>query len=258
MERWLPVSRQASGRLVERMISLSNIRPGSNVLDIATGIGDPAIDIARSNPSARVVGIDISPERLQVARKRSIEEGLGNTEFVEGDFEEIQLDNHFDAVFCKWGLMFFGDVPKAIRKVHSILRPGGTFTAAVWAEKSQVHSTKLTSDLLALLGIAPPPQVVDPFRFSDHSKLAGMLSDAGFAGTSVETVSVDYRYESIELLQEFLYDANYTFREALNLAKHIPGKAEVEKAIREAARPYMNRLAVVLPNKSILLHCTRP
>ena len=83
------------------------------VLDIATGIGEPAITAAnRVGQNGHVLATDISPQMLSVAKQRAISLGLQNViEFKDGDIETIELPSSmFDAVLCRWGLMFLPDL----------------------------------------------------------------------------------------------------------------------------------------------------
>ena len=68
------------------MMELAHVAPGHKVLDVATGIGEPAMTAARrAGPSGSVVAIDQAPQMLAVARERMQAAGIGTVEFVEGD-----------------------------------------------------------------------------------------------------------------------------------------------------------------------------
>ena len=74
LEKWLHVTQVASQDVTDRMMELAGIKPGDTVLDIATGIGDPAIDAARIvQPTGRVLAVDLSQKglRLQEEGQRS-------------------------------------------------------------------------------------------------------------------------------------------------------------------------------------------
>ena len=82
------------------MMKLADIRPGQQVLDVATGIGAPAITAARRvGPTGRVVATDISRQMLDIGRKRALELGLDNIDFREMDAEALELpESSFDAL----------------------------------------------------------------------------------------------------------------------------------------------------------------
>ena len=114
---WKTIERGAEK--VRRLIELAEIKPGSRVLDIATGIGEPAITAANQiGNNGHILATDISPQMLSVAKQRAISLGLQNViEFKEGDTETIDLPSStFDAVLCRWRLMSY----QILRRVYQI------------------------------------------------------------------------------------------------------------------------------------------
>jgi ubiquinone/menaquinone biosynthesis C-methylase UbiE len=106
-EWWQPIER-GSQKLSRRLVELAEIKPGQRVLDIATGIGEPAMTAAKVvGTGGRVLATDISEQMLAVAKQRSTSLGLRNIiEFRESDAENLDLLNSsFDAALCRWGLM---------------------------------------------------------------------------------------------------------------------------------------------------------
>lgn len=80
------------GSVSERLLALADVKPGDRLLDIATGIGEPALTAARRvAPGGHVVATDIAPGMLEIGRERAKELGLDNVEFRETDAEELDL-----------------------------------------------------------------------------------------------------------------------------------------------------------------------
>jgi demethylmenaquinone methyltransferase/2-methoxy-6-polyprenyl-1,4-benzoquinol methylase len=98
------------------------------ILDIATGTGDLAINLTKTNAS-KIVGLDISEGMLQVGRKKISKLQLSNTiEMVLGDSESIPFENNsFDAVTVAFGVRNFENLEKGLSEIHRVLKPGGTF-----------------------------------------------------------------------------------------------------------------------------------
>ncbi len=96
-----------SAPLSERMLDLAKLAPGMRVLDVATGRGEPALRAAkRVGESGSVLGVDISEERLEVARSRVRIESVHNARFVAGDAASVDtLGTGFDVATSRWGLM---------------------------------------------------------------------------------------------------------------------------------------------------------
>src|SRR5712691_6749249 len=137
--RWVTFERGAQP-LSDRMMELAHVASGQKVLDVATGIGEPAMTAARKvGPSGRVVAIDQAPQMLEVARERMQAAGIETVEFMEGDAEAATLPlDSFDAAVCRWGLMFFHDPVGTLGRLRNSLAPGGWLAVAVWGEPSQV------------------------------------------------------------------------------------------------------------------------
>src|ERR687897_1560746 len=108
---WWETIERAAQKVSDKIVQLAEIQPGDKVLDIATGIGEPAVTAAKIvMPDGKVVATDISPKMLQIARTRATSLGLnGIMEFRESDGEKIDLPEQtikFDAILSR-GLMFF-------------------------------------------------------------------------------------------------------------------------------------------------------
>jgi demethylmenaquinone methyltransferase / 2-methoxy-6-polyprenyl-1,4-benzoquinol methylase len=99
----------------------------SRVLDLATGTGDLAIDIARRHPAATVVGLDPSVGMLDVGRVKLAERGLdGRIELVEGDAQRLPYpDASFDGTTIAFGIRNVPDRGAALREMARVVRPGG-------------------------------------------------------------------------------------------------------------------------------------
>jgi len=92
------------------------------VLDVATGTGAVAIELARAEPERTVVGIDQSPEMLAVARERVGEQ----IQLHEGHAESLPFaDGEFDALTFTYLLRYVDDVPATLRELARVVRPGG-------------------------------------------------------------------------------------------------------------------------------------
>ena len=124
----------------DRLVELAEIQLGHQVLDIASGLGEPAFTTARKvGGVGKVVGTDIAPEMLAMARAEAEALGLRHVEFREMDAEAPDLPVHaFNAILCRFGLMFLPHLSTALTKLHQLLIPGGRFAAAVWGQPAQV------------------------------------------------------------------------------------------------------------------------
>jgi demethylmenaquinone methyltransferase/2-methoxy-6-polyprenyl-1,4-benzoquinol methylase len=101
--------------------------PGSRVLDLATGTGDLAIDIAKRHPGTQVVGVDPSENMLEVGRGKIAKLGLTDRiEMKTGIGEDLPFeDDVFDAVTIAFGIRNCTDRAQALREMARVTRPGG-------------------------------------------------------------------------------------------------------------------------------------
>jgi demethylmenaquinone methyltransferase/2-methoxy-6-polyprenyl-1,4-benzoquinol methylase len=102
-----------------RAADLAHVGPGSRALDVATGTGDLAIELA--GRGATVVGLDFSERMLELARAKA-----PGIEFVQGNALELAYpDASFDAVTVGFGARNFSDLDRGLRELARVTRPGG-------------------------------------------------------------------------------------------------------------------------------------
>jgi SAM-dependent methyltransferase len=174
----------------------AGLTAGLHVLDLASGTGEPALSVARTlGPAGRVVATDVVPEMLQAAKENASALGLTNMEFQVADADRLPFaDREFDRVTCRFGLMFFPDIPKALAEHRRVLKSGGGLSYVVWgpAEENPVFSTILGPFLKHVKVPLPPPDAPGVFRFADEQKLAGVISSAGFCDVRTSKTKVEW------------------------------------------------------------------
>lgn len=96
------------------------------LLDIATGTGDFAIEALKLNPD-KIIGVDISEGMLNVGREKMKKKGLSEIiDMQSGDSENLHFeDNTFDAVIVAFGVRNFENLEKGLKEMNRVLRPGG-------------------------------------------------------------------------------------------------------------------------------------
>jgi ubiquinone/menaquinone biosynthesis C-methylase UbiE len=109
--------------------AVADLAEGETVLDLGSGAGaDVLISARRVGPAGRAIGLDMTDEMLDLARRNAAEADVENVEFHKGYIEEIPLpDASVDVVISNCVLNLSADKPKVLREAARVLRPGGRF-----------------------------------------------------------------------------------------------------------------------------------
>ncbi|PNQ75473.1 bifunctional demethylmenaquinone methyltransferase/2-methoxy-6-polyprenyl-1,4-benzoquinol methylase UbiE [Hanstruepera neustonica] len=112
----------------KKVVAIVKASNPQTVLDIATGTGDLAINLAETK-AKRIVGLDISSGMLEIGKQKVLKKELENTiEMVLGDSENMPFeDNYFDAITVAFGVRNFETLEKGLTEIYRVLKPGGVF-----------------------------------------------------------------------------------------------------------------------------------
>lgn len=176
--------------LIERM----QPQPGERVLDVACGTGAvtrPAAE--RVGPSGTVVGSDLSPSMLAVARRASVGMAI---DWREADAAALPFDDaSFDLVLCQQALQFFPDRVAALREMRRVLVPTGRLGLAVFGPQEESPGYAALGELLAK-HIGPQAGRLGPFSLGDADFVRGLVAEAGFRQIEVRHEMLPVRWPS--------------------------------------------------------------
>ena len=221
--KWWKTFEKDAQKVNERLVDLAEIKQGDRVIDIATGIGEPAITAAKKvGIEGYVLATDISPQMLAIAKERAISLGLQNiVEFKEVDAEKIldfqqqqkqqqQPLSPFAAVLCRWGLMFFPNIVLTLTNIYKLLSSGGRIAAAVWSEPAKVPKLYTAIDIVTQkLGIssitayAHYTELLSPFSLANINIVNNALVEAGFKDIHTENLKITFEFLSAEDYTDF-------------------------------------------------------
>jgi ubiquinone/menaquinone biosynthesis C-methylase UbiE len=209
--KWWKVIEEHVQVVSDKLVELAGIQQGSRVLDVATGIGEPAVTAARKvGPAGKVAAIDLSPGMLAIAGERAKEIGLSNIiEFQEGDAESIHLpSSSFDAITCRFGLMFMPEIVTALKTMRDALTQDGRIAAAVWSSPDKVPSFRLPFEIVMKeTGASPPPPgSPGPFSLADTNILRQKFEQAGFHDVKIESGTMNFILPSSVKYVDFTRD----------------------------------------------------
>lgn len=180
----------------EQMLAWAEVGSGHTVLDVGCGTGVLArAAFERVVPGGQVVGLDVNPAMLGVARDRQPE-----IEWCQGAAEELPFETaSFDRIFCQFALMFFEDREQALREMLRALRPGGVLVACVWdALESSPGYAAAVALLDRVVGRAAGDALRAPFCLGDEGRLRQLLDAAGCADAMMKRLPGTARFPSIE------------------------------------------------------------
>ena len=120
------------------MIAAAAVAPGHQVLDIASGVGEPALTMAKLvGGQGCVTATDLVAKMLAGAERRAGAMGLANMRFQVTPMEDLPFANgSFDAVTCRLGLMYTPSPETAAAQAKRVLRSGGRAAFLVWGPKA--------------------------------------------------------------------------------------------------------------------------
>jgi SAM-dependent methyltransferase len=176
----------------------AGVQKGDHVLDVACGTGALTLAVTEiAGPSGSVVGLDVNPEMLAVARRKTEQ-----IEWLEGAAEALPLaDNSFDAVVSQFGFMFFEDKPKALAEMMRVLKSGGRLAVAVCdAVENSPGYGAFALFLDRLFGNEVGDAFRAPFCLGDTGRLHEICNEAGIADAEVVQRNGKVRFKSINAL----------------------------------------------------------
>jgi SAM-dependent methyltransferase len=197
--RWGAGDYQAVSRTTwpvgERLVGHVGPRPGEDVLDVACGTGNAAVRAAAAG--ARVVGLDLTPELLALARGVAAEAGV-SVEWVEGDAEALPFaDASFDAVLSIFGCMFAPRHEATAGEIARVLRPGGRIGLCAWTPDGAF------GDYFRVVGrYVPPPPGPSALLWGDEEHVRGLFAPTGVEPRFAREL-VRIEFASVEEAVEF-------------------------------------------------------
>jgi ubiquinone/menaquinone biosynthesis C-methylase UbiE len=180
--RWAKMASRLSyapfaGKIVRGIASLEG---GSTIVDLGTGPGILSIELHKLLPQAKIIGVDLSSDMLEIARKNTSEAGMSNYETRLGRAEELPIEsNSVNLVVTQSSFHEWEDPRKGLSEIFRILKPGGSLILKDynrdWLSKWRRNLFKF---FMAMVGESYEDHL-GMFKFT-FDEVAGLLREAGF------------------------------------------------------------------------------
>ena len=224
-----------AGLVTDALLDACTLQPSHRVLDLACGSGNPSIAIASSvTTSGLVVAADVEMHGLVTLAEISRTERVGNLLPARCGSDHLPFRaGCFDAATCRFGVMFFADLPATLAELHRVLRDGARVGFAVYGPKRSNSLYEEVEAAIANLGISAAPCSQRLFRFSEDSILEDALVTAGFGCVGATDVTGIWNQAGDVQTQHLL---QRTYRPAIAALGGAAGPALVADLQRQLAR----------------------
>lgn len=175
--------------VTERLLEASRDIAFSRVLDVGCGAGELSLALARGRPDIDVIGVDVSPQLVEVAEERGA--NRANVGFELADAAAWRPSREFrpDLVISRHGVMFFDDPPAAFRNIARVAADEAHLLFSCFRAPAENPFFADVARLLPPPDSPPDPHAPGPFAFADREYTAGILEAGGW--TDLDFTPVD-------------------------------------------------------------------
>jgi ubiquinone/menaquinone biosynthesis C-methylase UbiE len=163
-----------------------------NILDLSTGTGNIAIELARKFPNSKIYGVDLSSEMLRVAEKKTKAHGIDNITYLVQDVENLKFDIKFDIISCGYGLFFYPDMDKVFCDVCSRLKQNGKFIFSTFTENAFQPYSKIFLDMLEENYSIKPPSRIEKRQLTNEDEINEISSQVKYKDLKINYVGIKF------------------------------------------------------------------
>jgi ubiquinone/menaquinone biosynthesis C-methylase UbiE len=192
----------------KQLPTILGLKGDEHILDVATGTGIAALELARSVPKGNVTGIDFSDGMLYQARNKAGAQQLTNTNFLHMDMQAIEFPNeHFDAANCSFGIFFVEDMQGTLIHIAQKVKPGGRMICSSFTESAFQPIQEIFLDHLEEYGVERPP--ISWKRIADEEKSAALFNIAGLTNIQFQRHNAGYYLQDAGQWWNVVWNAGY-------------------------------------------------
>lgn len=196
--------------LAKQGLKRAGLQSGMRFLDVAAGSG--ALSIPAARLGARVMSVDLSAVMMEKLNARAGKEGFDlEARIMDGHALDLE-DDTFDISGSQYGVMLFPDLPRGVREMTRVTRPGGRVLLHAYGPPQEIEFLGFFMGAMQVAvpdfeGIPTDP-VPLPFQVADPEKLRQEFTDAGLKDVSVETVTEKLEFRSGQQMWDWVVNSN--------------------------------------------------
>lgn len=215
----------------------AELRAGMKFLDVASGSG--ALSIPAARLGAKVTSVDQSPVMLELLQARAKQEGF-DVETRAMDGHDLKLANDsFDMAGSQFGVMVFEDMPRGIREMVRVTKPGGRVLMIVYGDPHKIEFFGYFVGAIQAVRpefTGPPMDPLPlPFQLQDPERLRRELASAGLKDVKIEQITEPTEYPTGTDLWEWIMWSN-------PIADHVLEELEISASERDVVRKKMESM----------------
>jgi ubiquinone/menaquinone biosynthesis C-methylase UbiE len=244
-DRWLPFIQPVA----DRLISLADISQGQEVLDVASGTGEPSLTISRRfGNQISLTGVDGAEAMVTVSNEKVQREGLQGVTFQQMKAERLTFpSDRFDRVISRFGVMLFDDPEAGLKEMRRVLKQGGKMAIGVWGEFHKVTSLYLIWE--PLMKRLPEDERLPMPKMADlgpPGKLEALLLKSGFSRHEISPLPLIYQFEDFESYWKINTESG-VLKESLNRLSSVE-QDQLKKEVMKKINPYQKGGRITLQN----------
>jgi SAM-dependent methyltransferase len=188
-----PALNAHSGPYGDAAMDTLNDLEGHRVLDLGCGTGETTMVLgARVGETGHVTGVDLSSRMLEQAR--AVTDDKAQISIVAGDALQLDFAARFDALFSRFGVMFFEEPGAAFARLRSMTRTGGQLAFSAW--KDPFSNPWMLKPIMASVEVLGPPSLPPegapgPFSLGAADAVQSLLGNAGWRGVEVSALDLE-------------------------------------------------------------------
>lgn len=227
------------------------------LLEIACGTGISTEYLYHALPkSVSILASDLNEKMLDFAQMNR-PELLGVNFQVANALDLPFVDNHFDAVACQFGIMFFPDKPAGLKEMSRVLKPGGRMTFNVWDSMKHNPIIALAHETISsFFTVEPPSFLTVPFGYHDRDILMDLMKNAGYDDIDIAVVSETVEGSDPHMVAQGLVAGNPGINEIRDRANVEP--EEIIEHLAGKVKAMFGPDELRIPLREIVVSATKP